>query len=113
MWGTTGYDDWTLGIQAGRYHLDVGQHRLAQVLLFQKGFAAELLPAAILEGEPAMRTGIFALFVAALTLLQAGCAAGFRAGGRNEGVDAGAAIGPTKAPVVVYPPEGSPPPLAR
>ncbi len=40
-----------------------------------------------------MRIRFFTLAVAALALLQAGCAAGFRAGGDHGGVGAGAAIG--------------------
>jgi hypothetical protein len=49
-----------------------------------------------------MRTSMTALFLAAVALTMAGCAAGFHAGGRNSGVDAGAAIG--REPVIVAPP---------
>jgi hypothetical protein len=57
-----------------------------------------------------MRNTILSLILTALTLNQAGCATGFRAGGTNgNGVSAGAVIGPSSAPVYV-PPSGSLPP---
>jgi hypothetical protein len=47
-----------------------------------------------------MRSTILAFVLAALALMQAGCAADLHAGPRNGGLDAGAAVGP---PVVVSP----------
>lgn len=47
-----------------------------------------------------MRRRLLALTVAILTLVDIGCAAGIRAGGRHAGVAAGAAIDP---PPVVAP----------
>ena len=44
--------------------------------------------------------------VGALSVLLAGCAAGFRAGGPNRGVEAGAAAGPAAAPVAPAVPAG-------
>jgi hypothetical protein len=61
-----------------------------------------------------MRTKLLILTAAVLTLIQIGCATTFRAGGRNGGANAGTAIGPTPAPVVIQ--EGNatpPPPVAR
>jgi hypothetical protein len=58
-----------------------------------------------------MRTLIVVVALAALTLTQAGCATAFRAGGRNAGVEAGAAIGPPAAPVVIQE-STMPPPVA-
>jgi hypothetical protein len=56
----------------------------------------------------------FNLLLGIAILAQAGCAAGFQAGGRDRGFGAGAAVGPPAAPVVIqeYPPT-PPPPLAR
>ena len=39
-----------------------------------------------------MRTFVFAVALASLALIQAGCAADFHAGPRRGGVDAGAAV---------------------
>jgi hypothetical protein len=54
------------------------------------------------------------LVLAGLALVQAGCAAGFRAGGERGGVGAGAAIGPAQ-PAVVAPVKSltSTPPVPR
>jgi hypothetical protein len=41
-----------------------------------------------------MRTRLLALALAVLTLLQTGCAAGFRVGGERHGIEAGAAADP-------------------
>ena len=56
----------------------------------------------------------FNLLLGVVILAQAGCAAGFQAGGRDRGFGAGAAVGPSSAPVAIqeYPPT-PPPPLAR
>jgi hypothetical protein len=55
-----------------------------------------------------MRSRIFGIILTGLALIQAGCAAGIRAGGDHHGVGAGAAIGscPPPAPVPVAPPNG-------
>ena len=45
---------------------------------------------------------ILILTLASIALIQAGCAAGFRAGGPNAGVDAEASIG-RRTPVIVQP----------
>jgi hypothetical protein len=61
-----------------------------------------------------MRATLFILTVLVLTLIQAGCATSFRAGGRTGAVDSGTALPAPVAPIVV--PDGSatpPPPLAR
>jgi hypothetical protein len=59
-----------------------------------------------------MRKVIFALVLTALTLLQMGCATGFRASGpRGGGVSAGAGVGAAPAPVYA-PPSGTQPPPA-
>ena len=64
-----------------------------------------------------MRTTLFTLALTMLTLVQSGCATGFRATGpRGGGVSAGAGVGPAGAPVVIQengyfpPPPPSPPP---
>ena len=49
-----------------------------------------------------MLTRVLTLVLAAVVLMQAGCAAGVRAGGERRGVGAGAAIGPTP-PVYTHP----------
>ena len=60
-----------------------------------------------------MRKSILGVILTALSLIQAGCATGFRAGGPNGGgVSAGAAIGPAPAPVYVPQPGALPPPPA-
>ena len=56
-----------------------------------------------------MRAWILTFALASVTLIQAGCAAGIRAGGEHRGVGAGAAIGPATplAPPPPPPPHGA------
>jgi hypothetical protein len=51
-----------------------------------------------------MRNTIFVLMLAALVHGLAGCATGFRAGGPESGISAGAAIGPHGDPLPAPPP---------
>lgn len=51
-----------------------------------------------------MRSKFVILAVAAVAMFFSGCATGFRAGGRNGGVEAGAGVGAQPAPLVI--PEG-------
>jgi hypothetical protein len=51
-----------------------------------------------------MRFTVF-IAVAVLTVFQAGCAAGFRAGGERKGVGASTAVG--APPMIVHPPPGT------
>jgi hypothetical protein len=61
-----------------------------------------------------MRNRLFTLLICAVPLVQAGCAAGFQAGGRDRGFGAGAAVGTPAAPLVIEEsPPTPPPPLAR
>jgi hypothetical protein len=58
--------------------------------------------AAATNGETQMRAMILSIFLEVLVLLLAGCSADIHAGGRNGGVNAGAAVGGNQ-PVYVEP----------